>query len=582
MNLYSRKATYSTVLFFLLFSSQIISAYQVPIGIPESPINFEQAPPPRAESWTANPVSETHGYYYINFTTGSDSRQYGTPLTPRRTIPFPIPAGSYIEIDGRYANAIGGVIKMNSMGTDDTWAAGSKGPVWITSAPGKEGSFEKYKALAYGSNLFISNMIVQNNSSIQIGSMSEGYGVTNIVVRDSEFIGDPLTGNVALLSAVGHQNSSSTNVILYNNVIRDLGDIYNPNDVDATCIGVSGYTSYVWILNNKGFNASGPGLQINAMPPRTASHNIYAGDNEFYNVRQSGMWVKYASNVVFSSNYVHNIISTPWSPAKAMGAQYEPNGLWMINNKIHDTEYGIRIPSTNAIEDTDIKVYMIGNVIYNIHTESPVGTSSAWESAGIHIQGAQERYIYNNLIFNTPNGINISSTSGMTDIKNNIILKVDANHTTGQGYQIWSEHHQRAPELLVSNNFFGTDEMSVQLNKTNFATTLSLDAHLNAGTTSEVSTNFSGPVDVAQIDLEQIALEGYDNSRLWDFGKDMYPELSTTLSELLNKNVPIDSDFLRKERVLGSSVDIGPFEQQGTNSNIIIPEKPGNVQIILQ
>jgi len=556
---------YLMYIFFYCLLFQNVNAYQLPVGIPNVPINFEKTPPVRPDSWEINTPVEVPGYYYVKYKTGSDNNVYGTPLNPRRSIPYPVPPGSYIEIAGEYSYASGGVLKIKSLGTTDEWVANSKGPVWITKAKNEDGFFTNYKAVIFGSNLFLFDMKVHNNSKIQVGSLTEGFAASNIVIKNNDIAGTVTMGTGASLSAVGHINSPTKNIIFYKNVVHDLGDIYTEKDIDAGCITASGYVSYVWILDNKGFNAAGPGLQINAGPPNNASHHIFAGHNEFYNVRQSGMWVKFASDVVFSSNYVHDIISTSWSPAKGMGAQYEPNGLWMINNEIHDVEFGIRIPSTYKVENTSLKIYAIGNVIYNVRTEGSLSGTSAWDYAGIHLQGADERYIYNNFIYNTPNGINISSTSGKSFIQNNFIVKVDSSHPDNQqGYHIWAEYNDSQPGLVLSNNFFNIDEMDVRLINKNFTTTHNLDLHLNSKGSSDISANFSGFIDIDQIGLEKILSIGINDNQLLDLGYNVYPALSKIFSQKFGDEMKLELDFLGQPRLMGVSVDISPFEINGS------------------
>ncbi|MCG6201303.1 right-handed parallel beta-helix repeat-containing protein [Psychromonas antarctica] len=564
------------ILLSALFSSVIsANSYVMPIGIPEAKIKFTETSPARPSNWSI----EVPGYYYINYQNGNDAFPFGSELLPRKTIPKILPAGSYVEIAGEYYYTSGGVIKVYGEGTIDQWKANVAGPIWITGAKDNPGRFINAKTLVWGSNIYLTDMIIEKNSKIQVGSGTDGYAANNIVIKNNSFIGTLEMGNGALLSVLGAKNTPSKNIILYDNSLKDAGDINNETDIDAGLIVISGYSSYIWALKNIGQNASGGGLQINPRPPRDASHHIYAGNNEFFNVRQGGLWVKYATNVVFSSNYVHDIISTPWSPAKGLGAQYEPNGLWIINNRIHDVEYGIRIPSTNNIDKLSLKVYIIGNIIYNIHTESEVGTSSAWESAGIHIQGADERYIYNNLIYNAPNGINVSATSGQTTIKNNIVLKVNNGHAAGeQGFQVWSEHHNSLPDISISNNFFNSNDMKVKLTSQVFTTVNSLNNYLN-------SKNYSGSLDIEQLGLTNVLTNGFTENTLWDFGVNVFPELSTTLAATVDSTLKLNFDILNNSRISGNSVDIGPFEKVGANPNIAdvhIPAKPDSVSISIE
>ncbi len=83
----------------LLFSIVTnVSAYTMPVGIPNTTLDFQQEMPPRPSDWSV----EVPGYYYIDYQNGSYSQAYGTPTEPRKVFPSPVPAGSYIEIAGEY------------------------------------------------------------------------------------------------------------------------------------------------------------------------------------------------------------------------------------------------------------------------------------------------------------------------------------------------------------------------------------------------------------------------------------------------------------------------------------------------
>jgi len=559
----------------LLLPWYSVHSYTMPVGIPETNIAFEQSPPSRPNNWN----DEVKGYYYIDSSIGSDSTKFGSETKPRKTIPNPIPAGSYIEVAGEYSVISGGAIKVFAEGTNDSWVAQKSGPVWITSAKDKKGYFTTEKVIFWGKNLFVTDMIFKENSKVQVGSSTAGYPAYNIVIRNNEIVGTISMTSGTLLNAKGTESSPTENVIFFNNTIKDAGDINSPDDIDVGLMSAGGYSSNIWILKNTGHNASGSGLQINTSPPREATHNIYAGDNEFYDVRQSGLWVKYAKNVVFSSNYVHDIISTPWSPAKGLGGQYEPDGLWIINNRVHDVEYGIRIPSTNKTDDAEFKVYAIGNILYNINTEKSVGTNSAWESSAIHMHGASEKYIYNNLIFNAPNGINLSNQSGKTIIKNNIIHSLTSNHLEGNyGYQIWSENLRDNDNILISNNYFDEQNVNVKIVNDTYKTVNALNL------TSSSESNRSGDIDISTNNIDAIIDSGLNDDNIWDEGINVDDILITTFKSDFPKADEINQDYLKNQRSLGRKIDIGPFEISGSKSfeqiEMVIPAIPGNIKVI--
>ena len=547
-------------------------AYTMPIGIPDANIDFEAPIPQRPSDWS----QEVPGYYYVDLEAGSFSPEFGSEASPRNRIPSPIPAGSYVEIAGDYSVGSGGVIAIISEGNSEQWVASKSGPVWITTSPNKPSAFTEKKVILSGSDIFIVGMTFKDHSLLQVGSHTKGYSASNVVIRKNEIIGYKELASGSLLSALGHLESPTQNIIFYDNIIRDAGDVTSLEDLDAGLIAVAGYASDVWMLNNTGYNASGTGLQVNAIPPRTATHNVYAGRNEFYNVRQSGMWVKYAQNVVFSSNYIHDIITTSWSPAKGMGGQYEPDGLWMINNRIDNVEYGIRIPSTSDLGETKLKIYAIGNILQNINTEKTISGSSAWESAAIHIHGAEEHYILNNLILNAPNGVNISTFNGKSIIENNIILNLTVNQPDGQyGYHVWSEGKRDNDEIAINNNYFDSD-MKIKLVNDLYETPEQLAKTGNLD-------NVYGPIFISNENITSTINSGSSNEIFSEETIDKGKSVSLILIAAFKSSFPasngINLDLLSNDRFMGESIDIGPFEQDDNKMNGTEPAKPGNLQL---
>ena len=294
-------------------------AYTMPVGIPKTSIDFTQKMPERPSNWS----NEVAGYYYVDIDNGFHISTYGSEAKPRNRIPNPVPAGSYIEIAGNYNAASGGVIRLFAQGTDDKWVANESGPVWITQSKNRLGAFTGSKLLIYGKNIFITDIDFKDGSAPQISSPTAGYPAENIVIRNTNVTG----GGVAIAGNISG-GTGSNNIVIYNSISHDAGDVNAIYDQDSHLVTVSHLCSNIWLLNNIMHTASGGGLQIHGgIGNSNYTHNIYAGNNEAYNVRQGGLWVKSGKDIVFSSNHVHDIITTPWSVSKGMGAQYEPNGL---------------------------------------------------------------------------------------------------------------------------------------------------------------------------------------------------------------------------------------------------------------
>ena len=572
------KLVFSTLLIFISYNAQAASSYEMPVGIPNTTLDFQQEMPARPSEWSI----EKPGYYYINYQTGSDKQTYGTPDAPRKSFPNPASAGSYIEIAGEYDQGFktygNRIYSLN--GTDAVWSAGVAGPVWITEAKDTYGVISKIGFLVMGANVFISDIDFINGANLRIGSPSAGRQATNIVARNLDINGSGI-------SISADSTAPVSNIIVYNSTIHDLGDVNSETDDDFHVIAVGKYVSDVWLLDNVLHTASGSGLQVHGdLNNRGSTNNIYAGRNEVYNVRQAGLWVKAGSNVVFSSNHIHDLISTPWSPSKGLGAQYQPDELWMINNRISGVEYGIRIASTSGTT-WDKKIYIIGNVIHEIKPvqESsnigPVETTSSWQPAAIHIASSDEQYIFNNLIFDAPNGIDVSTQNAKTWIKNNILLDVTATHVNEPtGYHIMLEYLALNEQAFIDNNYFG-DGMYVRVKegvtKKFHETASSLNSREGASGNVQ-GTNIITKNNIDSI-MDAMSIDTFGFTQLKDAGTNVNDILITRFKSQFPDTSGINSDIFDKQRNLGSSMDIGPFEQYGVKQAPTIPTKPGELKL---
>jgi len=544
---------FAMVAVFVVFASLTTAqAYEAHLGIPTPWVDPDVQKPSVPADWSA----EVPGYYYVDYTHGSDGRTYGTPGSPRRTIPNPIPAGSYVLVDGVYNYKLGGVIRIWGNGTSGNWAANTSGPVWIVGTGGKSrAEFTDYKMVISGSYIYFDNIYVRSGSRFQVGSYNSGEAAHHVLLRDSEVQGLPTDGAGAIVATVSSSSDPVDHVIFYNSVFHDTGNINSTSDDDAGIVVTSPYTTYAWILNNTMHTSSGTGVQINPSGASASSHHIYVGQNHVYNTRQSGIWVKYATDVIFSENTIHDIITTSWSPSKGMGAQYEPQRLWMINNTVYNVEYGVRVASTNSGNDWEI--YILGNLIYDAHAPGSSYAGGSWDEACIHLQGGVTRYIYNNTLVNCDAGINLSSTQGSFYIKNNVI----ANITTSAGRHLFVEYQKNS--TTVDNNLFYQNGNSIRVKwgSANYdlnsfiANTNQCDNCIsdNPSFLSTLSANFNVASGAPTLDA------GATDSIFAKF-QSLY-------------GLPLNKDIQGNSREQGNAIDIGAFEQQ-TGQSLKHPPSP--------
>lgn len=425
----------------LLFASAAFG-YNYPIGIPAAWIEPDIARPTPPSPWT----TEVPGYYYVNESAAGSTdtgRTYGTPTTPRKTIPNPVPAGSYVEVAGQYTRVSGGVTTITGAGTTAAWVANTSGPAWVVGASATNRATFTNILLLQGSGLcleFCDNLV--GNKRWQISSTTTGVSSANyMLVRNCELNGAGVTNGEAF-PINGNSASITRDVVIYNNIIHGFGPpLVETPPVDRDYVGVfaHNYTERIWVLDNHIYEMAGSGIAVSTQTagPPTNSH-IFVGRNHVHHTWAVGINTKTANHVVFSENHVHHTIYTPWSDAKGIGGQYSVINWWILYNHVHDCDYGIRMGSTGT---EDERLYIIGNVIHDIRA-APGATygGGAFAPAAIALWGSDHRFVLNNTIHRADRGIVLPSGRVPPDgivIENNIISDITNNH------------------LFIENNFAG-------------------------------------------------------------------------------------------------------------------------------
>jgi hypothetical protein len=425
-----------------------------PIGIPAPTFGITQAAPPAPNPWT----SEVAGFYYVDPTApgATDTgRPFGRPGAPRLTIPdgtdSPLPAGSVVELRGTYTRSHGSPNTIISQGT-------AASPVFIrgaspTDRPTATGIWE-----IQGTYIIIENIKFTPTASGS-GSISFLSSVNQAAMRDCEVQGNLNGGGIGVDSFNSFLNE---NVVIYRNVIHDNGDVNTCVDQDVHGIKVGPRVSNLWVLDNEMYNNSGDGIQINAgnIGLQATTHHIYVGRNTSHGNKQAGMWIKQATDVIFSENLVYDHRPSDSSSGQAMGYQYATERPWFLFNHMHDNENGI-YSGSDSDAGSGIDSFYIGNLIHNIHVSTGQGCAngnfqnggSAWgDGAAMKFAGGVNRYILNNTIYDTDSGIQGPSTDGFVQIVNNVV----SNLSNSLGSHVFFEQPSIASNAnsIVRNNLF--------------------------------------------------------------------------------------------------------------------------------
>lgn len=425
--------THVLVLYSLVFSTGIAS-WVPPIGIPKPEFGINEVRPSRPGNWT----TAVPGYYYINQQTGTDDNNpYGTSSKPRKNIPIPIPAGSYVEIHGDYStNNTPGCVRIVGNGNNQSWVANISGPVWVVGqSTDIKPAFKEREIYVTGSYMILEFLDFKDNAPALIGYRGAQEAVTanHIALRHCDISGEGVTSLKFGLSIGSWVEEWASDIVIYDNVIHDIGDMHPTTDTDAGAMFVDAYSSNVWVVDNVMHTLSECGSRVGGIhPDGRIAKKIYYGRNTVYDVNHYGLLVKYAEDVIFSQNHVYNVHAAPptYPNTTCIGAQYSPKNFWMIYNTLHDAGGGIEIVGTDD-GLTDLSIFAVGNLIYDIRPESITENGN-----GIHMRGGYSRYIVNNTLYNVDNGISDSYIGGNFYISNNIVANITS--TAGRHLEIQS------------------------------------------------------------------------------------------------------------------------------------------------
>lgn len=537
-------------------------AYDLPLGIPDPGFGLNDVAPSAPAAWTV----EIPGYYYVDYTKGTDSgRTYGTPQSPRKTIPKPVPPGSRVELHGDYGVSESDKL-LQGAGTAGTWKAGVSGPGWII---GSKPQRFPIKMQIKGSYLYLDNTTVGPGypSGIKVGSEAVSYAADHIMIRNSEIIGDSVTKDSGL-TIIGQSTAKVDHVLIYNCSVHDFGDMQTTIDQDATAGVVNVFSSYVWALKNT-FSKCTAGFRVGGAfdyNDPADCHHIFVADCEAFNILQSGLWVKYAKNVVFSSNYVHDILNgAAGSPSKCIGAQYAPDGLWMIFNRLTAARYGIYVAATDGTPVTATwPIYCIGNVIWNTHHFSgSYDSKGGYGEAAIMTSGSKDRYIVNNTVYDCDGGYYSPNVATM-HIVNNIFSEISEKN----GYNLYLASTADSTITVANDLFFNDTGERIRWNTTVY----SLPGF--KVTTGKGAGSVVGNPLFANPNSADFALQA--TSPAVDKGS---ATLIGTLESLYSSTfgAPISMDLSGTPRPAGDGWDIGALEFGSSDSEV--PAAPKNVSI---
>jgi hypothetical protein len=184
----------------------------------------------------------------------------------------------------------------------------------------------------------------------------------HIAVRNAELVG---TGTTADGSGQAADSGGSSYVVYSNVSIHDAGNWQSSSEADEHCFGVSSGQTFTWFISTTAYHCGGDGYG-NGHDANHTSHHLFIGNSVSHDNRENGVDLKEVNDVIISGSEFYNFAPSSSSPGEAVVIHYGPTGgqgpynVWVINNVIHDSTYGV------AYSDIEDDNYVIGNVFYNI------------------------------------------------------------------------------------------------------------------------------------------------------------------------------------------------------------------------
>lgn len=398
-----------------------------PVGIDTPAFGVTQQAPARPSPWTG----QVAGYYYIDryHAAATDTNNaYGTPTTPRKTIPTSLQAGDVVEIHGVYDAFASSRLTINGNGTAER-------PIYI------RGTGRDDMARIPGEVRPVGSYIIMEHLNLSGGKMNILAPDHHIVLRHSEVSNRVSTG-ISVGSWLEGQEKA-TDVVIYNNRIRDLGKFnadgtFQQVEFDAHGVLCFTMSQRVWIMDNHIYRCQGDSVQLSRTggnAEQAAAEDIFIGRNHMHHTGEEGLDFKVPRHVVASQNLMYGFIPTAISGVgggsggggvvmhddTANTAYPYPREVWMLLNEITDAGFGMLL-----FAGDDIFVYE--NVIYDIKDYFPTAyvDGSPWKNgAGLRVVGSRRTYLANNTISDCALGIGLRVTANMNfQCQNNILCNM--------------------------------------------------------------------------------------------------------------------------------------------------------------
>ena len=428
------------------------------------------AVPARPTEWASD--TEIAGYYYVDFGAVDTGQTYGTPTTPRTSIPASVLTGSATVYRVELAGTCTDNITWSAKGTEAN-------PIWIISdatnpfTQTPNGTSNRYFRVENGQYLIFEGLDFDGLDTQTSGAwgiatytntvadMTHHICLRNCAVHDYTYSSHSSAVTVSAGLTSSYPDAVTRDLVFYNVDMYNLGtwDNYSGDwDFHGINLLLVNRTNNeeiynVWMIGGEYSYISGDSIQVNAERwggpneeypyGREHIHHVYVVGTESHHNRQSGGAFKQCVDVVFAHNHVHDMPKPTGTVGTGVMWLYGPDRVWILNNHIHDCITGMRQSTTNTIAGWDATVYIAGNIVHDCFPDYVNGATNEFygnnrfkTGQGIGLIHANEmRHIYYNTIYNCKGGISVQcdSSSGC-DVQNNVVMNIDEDNVTSSNY----------------------------------------------------------------------------------------------------------------------------------------------------
>ncbi|MEO8681992.1 MAG: right-handed parallel beta-helix repeat-containing protein [Vicinamibacterales bacterium] len=336
----------------LLIAAPAVAQWQLPIGIPATPMDLFRVRP-------AN-----------------------TALVS--TVPSTIAAGQVVTLSGQVP------------GRTVTCAGTVTNPAWILGTPGSR--------LIGPLSITGTGCLIDGVTGYVISLSGDGH-----LLRHSEFSGVPTDRQMTGISVNG------TNIVVFRNKVHDFGNLNATDDQDAHGMGCSRGCRNVWFVENDSARNSGDGVNVNPYPydaaGLTAISHIFIGRNTLHDNKQTGQWAKQSTDIIVSENEIYGHHASNSSYGQGAGYQYSTNRIWFLKNNLHDNDVGIGV--SGGFEGAPVSgAVLLANTITRAKGTS-CGDGPVWSCAGIRLTGDAYTYLLNNTLTDVIDGVHAVNGRGL-------------------------------------------------------------------------------------------------------------------------------------------------------------------------